>query len=164
MPRYLTPPTGHDFFALSKTEPNPRSRTRLLVLAQLAQGRTPAEVAVSFDLHPITVRSLLTRFHQDGLSVIHDREGRGRHTKLPESQHESAKQAILKAQADLGGGRLTALHIQALLKKDYAVEYTHNSVYGLLHRLGLSWISARSSHPKRNQHVQDEYKKNLGSD
>ena len=163
MPRKLEPPTGHDFFALSKIEPNARSRTRLLALANLSQGKTPAEVAVSFDLHPITVRSLLTRFHQDGLSVIYDREGRGRHTKLPESQHESAKQAILKAQADLGGGRLTALHIQALLKKDYAVEYTHNSVYGLMRRLGLSWISARSSHPKRNQQVQDEYKKNLGT-
>ena len=162
MPRKLTPPTGHDFFALSKIEPNARSRIRLLALANLSQGKTPAEVAVAFDLHPITVRSLLTRFHKDGLSVIYDREGRGRNTKLPESQHESAKQAILKAQADLGGGRLTALHIQALLKEHYAVEYTHNSIYGILRRLGLSWISARSSHPKRNQQVQDEYKKNLG--
>lgn len=163
MPRHLTPPSGHDFTAMSKTEPNPRSRVRLLALAQLAQGRSAAEVAASLNFNAITIRSLLTRFHREGITVIYDQDGRGRKTKLPENQHDAARQAILKAQADLGGGRLTALHIQALLKKDYAVEYTHNSVYGLLHRLGLSWISARSSHPKRNQHVQDEYKKNLGS-
>lgn len=161
MPRHLPPPSGHDFITLSKTEPNPRSRVRLLALAQLAQGRSAADVATSLNFNPITIRSLLTRFHREGISVIYDQDGRGRKTKLPEQQHEAARQTILKAQADLGGGRLTALHIQALLKQEYHVEYTHNSVYGLLHRLGLSWISARSGHPKRNQQAQDEYKKNL---
>ena len=36
-----------------------------------------------------------------------------------------------------------------------------NSVYHLLHRLGLVWITVRSKHPQQNQAVQDAFKKNF---
>ena len=64
-------------------------------------------------------------------------------------------------QQQLGGGRLTGNGIIAILQDQFEVNYSLNGVYALLKRLDLSWISGRSSHPKRDEQAQTDFKKVL---
>ena len=70
--------TDIDFIALSKTESNPRTRVRLLMLAQMAKGVSPQQ----FGFNPITIRKLRRTFQTQGINGLYDREGRGRHSPL----------------------------------------------------------------------------------
>jgi transposase len=47
---------------------------------------------------------------------------------------------------------LSWLDIQNMLAKDFNIHYQNiNGVHYLLTKLGLSWISARSKHPKQDK-------------
>ena len=59
------------------------------------------------------------------------------------------------------GGRLTGKDIQQLAKEHYNAHYTVNGIYELLKRIDMSWISARSQHPKADIQAQDAFKKTL---
>jgi transposase len=140
-----------DFIVLSRTEKNPRARVRLLMLAQLATGTLPAVIATQFGFHPITVRKLRRVFLKTGLSCIYDKAGRGRKYTLPDEQHDAFKRAVIEAQQQLGGGRLTGNGIIVILQDQFKVNYSLNGVYALLKKLDLSWISGRSAHSKRDE-------------
>lgn len=153
-----------DFIKLSKTEANPRARVRLLMLSRLSEGASPKEVAAQFGFNPVTVRALRTAFTERGIDSIYDKEGRGRKCRLPQSQHEAFKTAIVEKQKNLGGGRLTGKGIAQILLDDFGVSYCLNGVYALLKALDMSWISGRSAHPKRDEQAQEAFKKLSNAD
>lgn len=52
-------------------------------------------------------------------------------------------------------------YIQVLLKENFCVDHALPSVYHVLERCGLSWISARSKHPNSDPEAQEDFKKNF---
>jgi transposase len=63
-------------------------------------------------------------------------------------------------QNNKNGGRVRLKDIQNMLAKDFNIHYQNiNGVHYLLTKLGLSWISARSKHPKQDKEAQALYKK-----
>ena len=58
------------------------------------------------------------------------------------------------------GGRIRGEDIQVLLKEKFFVDYALPSVYNVLERCELSWISSRSKHPKSDPVLQENFKKN----
>jgi len=65
----------------------------------------------------------------------------------------------MKLQDHRLGGRITGHDIRALLEEQFQVACCLNSVYNLMARLDLVWITVRSKHPKRSQASQDAFKK-----
>jgi hypothetical protein len=55
------------------------------------------------------------------------------------------------------GGRITGHDIRILLEEQFQVACCLNSVYNLLARLDLVWITVRSKHPKQSQASQDTF-------
>ena len=153
--------TDIDFIALSKTESNPRTRVRLLMLAQMAKGVSPQQVAEQFGFNPITIRKLRRTFQTQGINGLYDREGRGRHSPLSIEQKEQLKTEIVAIQQQRGGGRVTAVNIAELIQQKFNVVYNPNSLYKLLKQIGMSWVSGRSAHPEKNDAAQAEFKKKL---
>jgi transposase len=151
--------TDIDFIALSKTESNPRTRVRLLMLAQMAKGVSPQQVAEQFGFNPITIRKLRRTFQTQGINGLYDREGRGRHSPLSIEQKEQLKTEIVALQQQRGGGRVTAVNIAELIQQKFNVVYNPNSLYKLLKQIGMSWVSGRSAHPEKNDAAQAEFKK-----
>ncbi|PKF58399.1 winged helix-turn-helix domain-containing protein [Alteromonadales bacterium alter-6D02] len=45
------------------------------------------------------------------------------------------------------------------MSTQFGVDYHLNHVYKLLKKIGFSWITSRSKHPKQSQKAQDEFKK-----
>jgi len=66
---------------------------------------------------------------------------------------------IDKRQHHRQGGRLRSADIQALIKEMYGVDYTLSGIYNLAHRIGLSWITSRSVHPRVDLVAQESFKK-----
>lgn len=152
---------NHNFGKLSKTQSNPRARQRLLILYQYSIGKTTNDIAKDLYIHPETVRRTKKRYFAYGLDSIYDRPRRGRHSKLLESDIESFKALIVSEQQKRAGGRLTGKDIQQIAKDHYNAHYSVNGIYEMLKRIGMSWISARSQHPKTDAAVQEAFKKTL---
>lgn len=156
----ITNLAGTDFFQLAKKEPNPRIRIRLLALGHLSSGKSKTEVVEMFQVTFPTLRLWLTRFIAEGIEGLQDKVGKGRKRKLLPEQEEAFRQQIEKLQETRKGGRLRGQDVQVLLKEKFSVDHALPSVYHVLERCGLSWISARSKHPKSDPLAQEDFKKN----
>ncbi len=73
----------------------------------------------------------------------------------------SLTEEIQKLQDNKKGGRVTGTEIQKMLFDKFNIKYCLRSVYVLLDRLGFSWISCRSKHPKSSQEAMDTFKKDF---
>ena len=151
--------TDNDFLQLSKTEGNARARIRLLMLHQLSQGHPIATVAENFGYNPRSVYTIRRKYWLHGITSVYDSAGRGRKSLLAEQDIEPFKQAIVEAQQQRGGGRLTAKDIAQIAKEQFNANYTPKAIYPLMKRIGMSWVSARSQHPKADPKVMEAYKK-----
>lgn len=151
----------HDFLKLSKAESKPRARVKLLILHQLSQNKSLEDIGKDFGYHPQSIGIIRKNYWLFGLKSIYDKPGRGRKSRLAEKDIEAFKQAIVEAGQQRGGGRLTATDIARIAKEDFNATYTPKGIYGLLHRIGMSWVSARSQHPKADPEVMETFKKTL---
>lgn len=149
-----------DFFQLAKRESHPRTRIRLLALGHLRAGKTKSEVVDMFQIVFPTLREWLLRFIAGGVEGLREKQGKGRKRKLSAEQEENFRQQIENLQKSREGGRVRGQDVQVLLKEKFCVDHALPSVYHVLERCGLSWISARSKHPKSDPAIQDDFKKN----
>jgi len=151
---------GVDFFLLAKTEKSARARIRFLALGHLQSGKTKNQVAHMFQISLTALRKWLLRFLSGGIDGLREKPGRGRKRKLPLEKEEEFRRQVEQLQENREGGRIRGQDVQVLLKKTFCIDHALPSVYHVLERCGLSWISARSKHPKSNLEMQEEFKKN----
>ena len=149
-----------DFFALAKMERHPRTRIRFLALGHVKNGKKKQDVASMFDVHTITLRNWILAFLNKGISGLQEGSRSGRRKKLPQEKEEEFRQEIEQLQEKRAGGRIRGQDIQVLLKEKFCVDYKLPSVYDVLARCNVSWISARSKHPQSDPISQYEFKKN----
>lgn len=153
--------SNFDFSDLARKETHARTRIRFLGMAHLSNGYTYREVAQFLAVHLTTIQGWIQRFASEGLDGLRESPRSGATRKLKADQEEAFKVAVLALGKQREGGRITGHTIRALLAEQFDVHCCLNSVYHLLHRLGLVWITARSRHPKQDQAVQDAFKKTL---
>jgi transposase len=149
-----------DFFKIAKRESIPKTRIRFLALGHLRSGKTKNEVAQMFQVSLTALRKWLLRFLNGGIDGLRAKAGKGRKRKLPSEREEEFREQIELLQESLEGGRVRGQDVQVLLKEKFCIDHALPSVYHVLGRCGLSWISARSKHPKSNPEAQEDFKKN----
>ena len=153
----------HDFSLLAKRSRHPRERMRLLALAHLKDGKSVIEAARAIKVTRNAVYTWLRAFRDKGLDGLKEKGGRGAKLKLPVSEHEAFRKAVLKLQENRPGGRIKGEDILELMQKEFGITCTTRSVYNHLKRANIVWVSARSKHPKSDPEVQESYKKNFGN-
>lgn len=153
----------YDFSELARTEAHSRTRIRWLGMYHLQQGRSYAEVASFLCVHEATVKGWLARFKSSGLDGLRESPRSGAKRKLPADQEVKFKEAVVALQAEREGGRITGYDIRQLLEEQFLVKCCLNSVYNLLARLNIVWITVRSKHPKQDQAEQETFKKILSN-
>ena len=63
---------------------------------------------------------------------------------------------------DQGGGEADhGKDVQTILQEQFDVHCNKRTVYKLLHRAKLSWVSGRSKNPKQDLDAQEAFKKTL---
>jgi len=157
-------PTGfgeHDFIKLIKEEKNKRNCIRLLAMHHIQKGKSLGEVTEIVQHHYQTVSKWLKRFRDNGFDGLLESPRCGAPKTLTTEQESWLYEKVKSLSESKTGGYITGLEIQLLLEKEFSVNCSLKTVYNILHRLNLSWISARSAHPKSNKKVQEAYKKTL---
>ena len=148
-----------DFLKLYQTERNASGKVRFLALHHLKQGNSKNAVCSMVCISRPTLDKWLAWYKKEGVVRLKKKvQGRGAKPKISESK-AVLQEAILKLQSTRNGGRITGDDIQKMILKDYQVEYNNNYIYELLERLGLSWISSRSKHPKSDPAAMESFKK-----
>ena len=121
-----------DFEKLYKEEKEGELKVRYLALHHLQSGESRASVARIVLRKWQTIDEWQRKFKEEGLNEI-----------------QSSKK----------GGRIIGKDIQNLLSNEFGANYHEDSVYNLLDRLGIVWITARSIHPSANPENQENFKK-----
>lgn len=149
----------HDFTDLARRALDGRVRVRLLALAHLQEGKTARAIGAMLKVHEKTVLKWIRRYRAGGVEGLAEQPGRGAKRRLKLEQESQLKALITEAQAARRGGRLSGQEIRTLVAEHFGVEYSLSGLYGVLHRAGLAWISARSQHPQRDPQAQESFKK-----
>ena len=112
-------------------------------------------------VHGLRKDCWVLRYDQGGYENLFDKKRPGPCSFLTPEQEQDAVTAILKLQDDRNGGRIIAKDIQELINEKYNVNYKFKSIYDLLERIGMSWVSSRSQHPLADEQKQKNFKQTL---
>ncbi|MFK0573178.1 IS630 family transposase [Endozoicomonas sp.] len=152
-----------DFQDAARHASDNRECVRLLGLSFLQKGLSEVEVARLLEVHAQTVFDWLHRYKLGSIEAIKDKGGRGRKNTLDEAQKAEFKKKVLDLQEQRQGGRITARDVKTMMKENFKIECVNSTVYKLMHKVGLSWISGRTRHQKQNLEEQESYKKKFKS-
>lgn len=147
-----------NFLKMAKKESNKRVHERLLAIHHLCNGKTRHEAAAIVGRSDEWLRAWTLKYHSGGYNNLINKKPPGRITYLTKEQEQKLVQEIIEMQDNRDGGRITGPEIAAHIKLEYGVTYKGNSIYDLLERLGLTWVSSRSKHPKSDPVAQKNFK------
>lgn len=149
----------HDFSELAKTHKSVRMRLHYSALAHFQEGRSRTDIAKFLEVSRTSVNKWISQYHQSGLEGLVDKKTTGRPLRSSELQCSQLIDYINKASKSNELGRLVGTDIQLFITEHFGYQYHLSSVYKLLHRLGFSWITSRSKHPKQSIEAQEDFKK-----
>ena len=149
-----------DFTSLYKTMGQQRYGIRLLALWKVQSGMSTKAVAALLGKTEKTVRLWRKSYEGGGVEALMSlAKGRGLKPKIKDQ--ETLKHDIQELQNSRKGGRVKCSDVINMLEKKYNRKYSMSGTYEILHRLGFSWITSRSIHPKSNPATQEDFKKNF---
>ena len=151
----------YDFEKLYKNERNPNTKERLLALQHLKEGKSKIEVGRILKRARRTIGEWSKRFIDGGIEGLINQPRSGRNPNLPKENQKAFLKELDKLQSEKGGGRIVGEDIKQMLQERFNADYHVNSVYRLLDRLDIVWITGRSIHPKADKEKQEEFKKKL---
>jgi transposase len=147
-----------NFRELYKERGQQRYGVRLLALWKIQEGMSEAKVCHLIGKTPKTVRQWRRCYEGGGIeALLCIQAGRGRKPRL-------MNQSVFeRALAELGkrrkGGRIRCQDIVDYIAEKHHISYSRSGMYHVLHRLGFSWITSRSKHPKRDPQAIEAFKK-----
>ncbi len=150
---------GHDFIKMMKHEPHGRNRIRLLAMYHLQLGKSFKAISEIVKSHWKTVQSSLRRFRNHGFEGLFESQRSGAPRKINTIQESALFDKINTLSKSKTGGYITGKELHIMLLEEYGAKCALKTVYNTMHRLGFSWITSRSMHPKSNQETQNRYKK-----
>jgi transposase len=147
-----------NFEDLYKQRGQQKHGIRLLALWKIQSGITETKVCEMLGKTHATIRQWRHLYESGGVeALLSISPGRGRKSKLTDKQ---VIEQILEAHnEEQKGGRIRCQDVLDMMAAKYNIVYSQPGMYKTLHRLGFSWITARSKHPKQDQESQEEFKK-----
>lgn len=146
---------------MAKKEKNARQRIRFLAFAHIADGKSLSEAARMVKVFPRTVIRWVSKFRKNGINALKEQSGRGRKRRIEEKDEAAIGGAVEEMQSKREGGRIRGADVREIIEAQYGVNLSNGSLYRVLHRAGLSWITGRSQHPKADVKMQEDFKKTL---
>ena len=144
---------------LSRKEPNARKRMRLLAVSLFFEGESRTAIAKRLSIARSSVNKWVSDYLENGKAGLDNKPIPGRPAKLTLTQQNRLKEYVIHAAQSRDGGRLTGEDITRFIEAEFNITYSSTHIYKLLKRLGFSWITSRSRHPKQLQESQEAFKK-----
>ncbi|MGK0254952.1 MAG: transposase [Mariniflexile sp.] len=148
-----------DFKSLIAKETNGRMRVRLMALSHIKEGANNSQTARNLHISRSTVNDWVNRFYAQGLEGLKEKPRTGRPSRLNEAQLVQLSGYVRNNSIKESVGRLNAQILVNYIEQEFKLNYGISKVSRLLHQLGFSWITSRSSHPKQSAEIQEDFKK-----
>lgn len=155
--------SAEELRAEARRERDGRIRVRMLMIAHMLDGVDREAAARMVGLARQAGYDWPKRYNAEGTAGLSDRRRPGRPRKLDAEQVRRFKQRI-DAGADIDRDGVTALRgidVRRLLEVEFGVRYTLSGTFNLLHRLRLSWLCPRPSHPQSDAREAAVFRKRL---
>jgi transposase len=147
-----------DFGKIYKQRGQQKHGVRLLALWKIQTGMTETDVCQLIGKTHKTIRKWRKIYEESGIDgLLSIASGRGRRSRLNLNEHLC--EDIKSLQEGRDGGRIRCQDIVDLVHSKYGVQYTTSGMYHVLKRLGFSWITSRSKHPKSDPEAMEAFKK-----
>ena len=152
-----------ELLAFSRASENVRHSHRILAIRDMMREEKRVDICERYGVTRENLRHWVSWYNESGIDGLKDEARSGRPKALPTEKLSTFK-ARIEAQPDVkkdGHTRWRAVDIQKVLREEYGV--TYKSLYGvrkLCHALGLSYITARPTHPKHDAEAIEAFKKN----
>jgi transposase len=111
-------------------------------------------VAEIYNISRETLMRWIRKFKAGGSPSFSVAKGRGRSSKLSETQKLEIKGYIEKT-----GAQLSSKKLQSYIEERFAISVSKSTSHRLLQNSGFSYITPRPSHYKKNPQKQEEFKK-----
>lgn len=151
--------TAKELKRLAQRTNNARLRTRYLAVYHFTSGHNRTEIAKMLSASRTSVNAWVSAYLSEGLDGLQSGKSTGRPKLLSEKQVQQVKRYVESHGAKPDGGRLVAEDIRQYIEDSFGIKYGTNSIYRVLYSMGLSWITSRSHHPKRDEKAQELFKK-----
>lgn len=132
---------------------------RLLAVSLFFEGENRANIARRLNTARGSVNKWVSGYLENGLEGLANKPIPGRPNRLTTEQLDALSNYVKLSSTSDKGGRLTGEDITLFIEKEFNIAYSPTHVYKLLKRLGFSWITSRSKHPKQSQESQEAFKK-----
>ncbi|WP_155866850.1 IS630 family transposase [Colwellia sp. PAMC 21821] len=132
---------------------------RLLAVSYFLDGLSRTDISTTLKVARSSVNRWVTAYLSKGLSGLDSVSPKGRPSMLSPKQLSQLAQYVENQSCSAEGGRLMGQDFCTFIKKEFDIDYHRDHVYKILKKLGYSWITSRSKHPKQSQSVQDVFKK-----
>lgn len=147
-----------DFKSLYKQRGQQKYGIRLLALWKIQSGINETDVCGIIGKTHKTIREWRKSYEEGGLSALLTiAPGRGKKPKVDLSKTLADDIKFLQDERD--GGRIRCKDILDLVESKHGVRYSQSAMYTILHKLGFSWITSRSKHPKSDPEAMEAFKK-----
>jgi len=151
--------TDINFKQLAKRTTDHRLKMRYLAVHHFLQGKNRTQIAEFIGVARGSVNTWITKYLNEGISGLQSKPNPGRPPRLTPLQEKEVEVFVMSNIESSQGGRLIAADIQQFIEKQFTVSYDLSGIYRLLKRLGFSWITSRSKHPKQSIEAQEAFKK-----
>ena len=149
----MTTLSSSALLGLSKKEKNTNKRIRLLAVSLYLECHNRALVARQLKVARRSVNNWVSEYLAHGLAGLEDKPRYGKPSALSDKQKQQLSRFIDSRTQTDNGGRLTGMHIKEYIETEFGVNYHLSHIYKILSKLGYSWITSRSKHPKRKRSI-----------
>ena len=112
-------------------------------------------VSKVFNISRLTLHKWIKLVKTGDVSDLTLKAGRGRNAIVPESYHQEIKNWLLE------DSQLTTDAVMIMIKDKLNLNIGRTATYNLIKKLGLSYITPRPSHYKKDELLHDTFKKNF---
>lgn len=148
-----------DFKALARKQKTVQMKMRLLALAHFQEGHSRTQIAKFLKVSRTSVNKWIKVYLEEGIQGLQEKPRTGRPAFLSSNQQKRLAKFIEEKAQNNEGSRLIAADIHAYIQQEFGKTYHSDSIYYLLKKMGFSWITSRSKHPKQSKERQEAFKK-----
>lgn len=136
---------------------------RLYAVYQVSLGQSSRSLEELYNTSFKQITNWVHRFEKEGIEGLRDKKGRGRTSRLSETQRNRIRRLLSESPEDYGYNNATWTGPMLIewIKNEMGVTYQKAQIYNILKSLGYSYQRGKGAFPEADKQQQEVFKEAL---
>jgi transposase len=137
---------------------------RLYAVYQVSLGQSSRKLEVLYNTSYKQITNWVHRFEEEGIDGLRDRPGRGRKSRLSNSQLDKISHMIsheTPSEYGYNTDTWTGPILISWIRSNFNIEFKKAQIYNIINKMGFSYQKARGFYPEADAQKQEEFKEML---